>query len=167
MKTKQIILSIIVLFTFSVMIGCSGKKAAKLSEKGEMLIAKTWKPDVNANLKGGSDKVDSATKIKSDIQLKGDVKKMADFFAGTLRFAKDTKDASKLSYERKYGEGILSTSVLGYWEFNKDETAIIMREWDKAASKEKDPVTYQIVELSADKLVLKKEGESEEFYVAK
>jgi hypothetical protein len=35
-----------------------------------------------------------------------------------------------------------------------------MREWDKVAGQEKEPVTYKIVELSAEKLVLQREGDS-------
>ena len=35
-----------------------------------------------------------------------------------------------------------------------------MREWDSQLGKEKEPVTYNIVELTAEKLVIQKEGDS-------
>ena len=78
----------------------------------------------------------------------------------TVIFGIDKKDPSKLSYSRTIGEGFLSSSVLGYWNFNESETDIIMREWDSQLGKEKEPVTYNIVELTAEKLVIQKEGDS-------
>jgi hypothetical protein len=141
-------------------ISCGGGKKAELTEKGKLLTSITWKLDPNATLQGTTDKVEDTTGIKANIELKGDVKKFADFLAETVVFGVDTKDASKLSYSRTIGEGLLSSSVLGFWEMTTDETAIIMKEWDDQAGKEKAPVKYTIVELSADKLVLQKEGES-------
>jgi len=157
MNKKGLLAATALLMAVFVFVSCGGKKA-EFSEKGKLLTATSWKPDLNANIKGTTDNVDSTTGITADIQLQGDVAKIGEFMAGSLTFGRDENDPTKLSYERKYGEGLLSTSVLGFWEFNADETAIIMREWDSAAGKEKEPVTYQIVELSAEKLVLKKEG---------
>jgi hypothetical protein len=122
-------------------------------------MASAWKYDVNANLKKGSESTEDATGVSSDIQLKGDVGAMADFVAETLTFGRDKKDKTKLSYQKKIGEGLLSSSVLGYWSMSEDGKTITLREWDKKAGKEKDPVTYTIVELADDKLVLMKEGE--------
>ncbi|MDF1548612.1 MAG: hypothetical protein P1P88_12375 [Bacteroidales bacterium] len=158
-KTFKWLMPLVVLsaFLFAVSCGGGGKKA-DLSEKGQLLTSISWKLDPNATLKGTTDAVEDTSGITADIQLQGDVKKFADFVAETVIFGVDTKDPSKLSYSRTIGEGFLSSSVLGYWNFNEDESAIIMREWDSQAGKEKDPVTYTIVELSPEKLVLQKEG---------
>ena len=131
-----------------------------LSEKGELLCSVAWKLDPNATLKGTTDVIEDSTSIIANIELKGDVKAFADFVAETVSFAKDQNDPTKLAYSRKIGEGFLSTSVLGYWEFNENETAIIMKEWDSQLGQEKDPVTYNIIELSDEKLVIQKEGDS-------
>jgi hypothetical protein len=149
-----------------VAISCgAGKDGAKdekvvLTEKGKLLTSITWKLDPNATLKGTTDVIKDSTSITANIELKDDVKAIADFVAETVIFGIDKSDPSKLSYSRTIGEGLLSSSVLGYWNFNKDETAITMREWDSQLGKEKEPVTYNIVELSTEKLVIQKEGDS-------
>lgn len=136
-----------------------GSKEAKVPEAGEKLMASAWKYDVNANLKKGSESTEDATGVSSDIQLKGDVGAMADFVAETLTFGRDKKDKTKLSYQKKIGEGLLSSSTVGYWTMSEDGKTISMAAWDKKAGKEKDPVVYTIVELTDDKLVLTKEGD--------
>jgi len=161
-KITNLILSftvITVLFAVAACGGAGGEKV-ELTEKGQLLASVSWKLDPNATLKGTTDAIEDTTGITADIELKGDVKAFADFVAETVVFDVDASDPSKLSYSRTIGEGFLSSSVLGYWEFNADETAIIMKEWDKEAGKEKDPVTYTIVELTAEKLVLQKEGDA-------
>lgn len=149
---------------FFIAVSCGGKKGetekAVLSEKGQLLTSITWKLDPNATLKGTTDVIKDSTSITANIELKDDVKAIADFVAETVIFGIDQSDPSKLSYSRTIGEGFLSSSILGYWNFNKDETAIIMREWDSQLGKEKEPVTYNIIELGADKLVIQKEGDS-------
>jgi len=159
MKTTTKIFLPVFILAVLIFAACGGGKV-KLSEKGELLSSKSWKLDPNATLKGTTDAIKDSTKIKADIELKGDVKAIADFIAETLVLGVDTKDKTKLSYSKTYGEGMFSTSILGYWSFNADESAIIMREWDNQAGKEKDPVTYKIVELTKDKLVLQKEGDA-------
>jgi hypothetical protein len=138
--------------------GGGGEKAT-LTEKGKLLTSIAWKLDPNATLKGTTDSIKDTTGIVANIELKDDVKAIADFIAETVQFGIDSKDPSKLSYSRTIGEGFLSSSVLGYWNFNEDESAVILREWDNNAGKEKDPVTYKIVELTTEKLVLQKEGD--------
>jgi len=140
----------------------SGSEPEKivLSEKGELLCSIQWKLDPNATIKGSTDTLKDATNITANIELKEDVKAFADFVAETVVFGIDSKDPSKLSYSRTIGEGIFSASVLGFWSFNSDETAVIMKEWDSQAGKEKAPVTYKIVELTKEKLVLLKDGDS-------
>jgi hypothetical protein len=166
MKKITAICTAIILILFSSCGDGGGKKGkVELSEKGKLLTSVIWKYDTNASIKGTTDAIEDTTGISADIKLEKDVKKIADFFTGTLRFAIDAKDPSLLSYERKYGKGIFSSSVLGYWEFAHDEKFIIMREWDDAAGKEKPPVEYQIVELTADKLILKEPDGTEHFYV--
>ena len=167
-KQLTSILAISLTLILFVAYSCGGgkdKDAAKdekvvLTEKGTLLSSITWKLDPNATLKGTTDVIEDTTSIKANIELKGDVKSFADFVAETVVFGPDKADPTKLSYSRTIGEGILSSTVLGYWNFNEDESAIIMREWDSQLGKEKEPVTYKIVELSKDKLVLQKEGDA-------
>lgn len=164
MKKKIIPFSLLALLFIFVSCGDEENKEVKLSEKGELLTSVTWKYDTNASIKGTTDVVEDTTGISADIVLKDDVKSIADFFTGTLKFAIDANDPSKLSYERKYGKGIFSTSVLGYWEFNENETAVIMKEWDSNAGEELPPVTNQIIELTKDLLVIKDKDGTEHFY---
>lgn len=158
LKLNPCLVFIAVLF-LSLSFSSCGSKEVKVPAEGEKLMASSWKYDVNANLKKGSENVEDASGIKSNIELKGDVGKMADFAAETLIFARDKKDKTKLSYQRKVGEGLLSSSVVGYWTMSEDGKTITMMEWDSKAGKEKDPVIYTIVEITDDKLVLMKEGE--------
>ena len=165
---KIIPISLIALLIIAVSCGEGGNKDdAVLSDKGKLLTSVTWKYDTNASIKGTTDEIEDTTGITADIVLTDDVKVFADFLTGTLAFGIDASDKSKLSYERKYGKGIFSTSVLGFWNFNEDETIIIMREWDDTAGKEKPPVNYEIIELTADKLIIKEEGGAEHFYIPK
>ncbi len=151
---------------FFIAISCGGSKNevkggdVVLTEKGKLISSIAWKLDPNATLKGTTDVIKDTTSIIANIELKGDVKKIADFMSETVVFGIDKSDKTKLSYSRTIGEGFLSSSVLGYWNFNEGETAIIMREWDNQLGKEKEPVTYNIVELTAEKLVIQKEGDA-------
>lgn len=164
---KLLPLGLLTLMIFAVSCGEGGKKKGKaeLSEKGKLLTSVIWKYDTNASIKGTTDDIKDTTGITADIELKDDVKSIADFFTGTLRFTVDAKDPSKLSYERKYGKGIFSSSVLGYWEFTEGEKFIIMREWDDVANKEKPAVEYQIINLTKDKLIIKEPDGTEHFYI--
>ncbi len=175
---KSIISVICITALFPLMSGCGGGSDKKegstenekvvLTEKGTLICSIPWKLDPNATIKGSTDTLQDATNVTANIELKDDVKAIADFVAETVVFGIDQKDATKLSYSRTIGEGLFSVSVLGYWSFNNDETAVIMREWDSAAGKEKEPVTYKIVELTEEKLVLLKEGDtSPNIYFAK
>jgi hypothetical protein len=139
------------------------KEEAKLSEKGELLCSVTWKYDTNQSLKGATDQVKDTTGVTADVVLKDDVGAIADFLTGTLRFVIDNR--GDLAYERKYGKGLLATSVLGYWNFDEDETHIVMREWDDTEGKEKAPEKKKIIELSKDRLVLQDSDGSQHVYV--
>jgi hypothetical protein len=159
-KMMKIMVSLMMVFAITMLWSCGGGgEKAKLSEKGELLSSIEWKLDPSATLKGTTDAIEDTTSIIADIKLEGDVKKIADFAAETLTLGIDKSDKSKLSYQKKYGEGLFSISTVGYWNFNEGETAIIMREWDSQAGKEKEPVTWNIVELTKEKLVLQKEGD--------
>ena len=160
-KLTRSILSLAVLaaLVFSVACGGGGKKV-ELTEKGKLLTSINWKLDPNATLKGATDDLKDTTGITANIELKDDVKAIADFIAETLIFAIDKDDPAKLAYSRTIGEGFLSSSVVGFWTFSPDESAIIMSEWDNQAGKEKEPVTYKIIELTTEKLVIQKEGDS-------
>lgn len=155
---KKASLILIAASLFITLIGCGGGKV-KVSEKGEMLMAKSWKLQIQEVMDDATGNIQDETGINADIKLQGDVAKIADFLAETITFTKDASDNTKLAYERKYGEGILSTSVLGWWEMSADDKYVIMKEWDSVNGVEKAPVKYEIVELTADKLVLLKEGD--------
>lgn len=142
----------------SVLLGTSCKKK-ELSETAKKLMAKTWKYDTNANLAAGSESAENATGIKSNIQLGGDLKKIADFASETLTFYEDTKN-NKVAYEKKYGQGFLSTNVRGWWELKDEDKTLVLKEWDSKAGKEKDPVEYTIKELSDEQLVLTKKSDN-------
>ena len=157
-KSVKSIISLMLLTAIIGFMGCGGGEKAKLSEKGQLLTSIAWKLDPNATLKETTDAIQDSTSILANIKLEKDVKAIADFASETLIFGTDKKDPSKLSYKSQYGEGLLSVSVVGYWNFNEDESAIVMREWDSQAGKEKDPVTWKIVELTKDKMALQKEG---------
>ena len=131
-------------------------------------MAKAWKYDVNATTKAFTDEVDSATGIEADIQFEGDVKTIVDAFtAERFTFDYDSKDPSKLAYELKMGEGLLSTSVVGWWEISADDTELILKEWDSSAGAEKAPKTYTIKELTDEKLVIQEKGAaSPKIYIA-
>jgi hypothetical protein len=177
MKNISSIISVICIAAiFPLTFGCGGGSDKKdgsnekvvLTEKGNLLCSTSWKLDPNATIKGSTDTLKDATNVTANIELKDDVKAIADFVAETVVFGIDQKDATKLSYSRTIGEGLFSVAVLGYWSFNNDETAVIMREWDSQAGKEMAPVTYKIVELTKEKLVLLKEGDtSPNIYFAK
>jgi hypothetical protein len=157
-KFNSISLFVALLFLAVGFTSCGSKKA-KVPDAGLKLMSTAWKYDVNANLKKGSESTENATGVSSDIQLQGDVGAMANFVAETLTFGRDSNDETKLSYSKKIGEGLLSSSVIGYWSMSDDGKTITLRQWDNAAGKEKDPVNYTIVELTDDKLVLMKAGE--------
>lgn len=140
------------------LLGTSCKKK-ELSETAKKLMAKTWKYDTNANLAAGSKSAENATGIKSNIQLGGDLKKIADFASETLTFYEDTKN-KKVAYEKKYGQGLLSTSVRGWWELKDDDKTLVLKEWDEKAGKEKDPVEYTIKEVGEEQLVLTRKSDN-------
>ncbi len=146
-------------------VSCGGKKSSiTLTEKGKTIIEGKWKYDTNATIKDATTDLKDTSGVTADIELKDDVKAIGDFLTGTLSFYIDETN-DKLAYERKYGKGILSISVVGYWEFNEDETIVIMKEWDSSAGATKPPVNYTIIELTADKLVMKEEGAGEHHYI--
>lgn len=144
---------------FSTGCGKKGGKEGKHSDKENMLMANSWKLDVNGTIKTTTDSIKDTTGVTADIQLNGDVGAIADFIAETMVFAVDNKDKTKLSYSRTIGEGLLSSKVLGFWNLSEDQNSLILREWDNTKG-ELPGVTYKIVELTADKLVLQKDGDA-------
>ncbi len=157
------ILSLVIIFT-----SCGGGKAS--SEKSKKLISKKWTLDTKETRKLAATQAEKTTGITNleEIELKGDVKSIVDAVSNkVIVFGKDTKDPSKLSYQITFGTPPLTTSVLGYWDWNADETKIIMKEWDSQANKEKEPKTYSVQELTENRLVLMldEKGFSPEVYV--
>ena len=158
---------LVLMLTLSLLVGASCKKKQELSETAKKLMANVWKYDTNANLSEDSQTAENATGIKADIQLGGDLKKIADFASETLTFYEDTKN-NKVAYEKKYGQGLLSTSVVGWWELKDNDKTIVMKEWDSQAGKEKEPVEYTIKELTNEQLVLiRKSDNTKHIYLEK
>jgi len=155
---KRVMSILIVAALFVSLVSCGGGKA-KVSAKGEMLMAKSWKLQVQDVIDNATGNIQDETGVNSDINLGGDVAKIADFLAETLAFQRDGSDATKLAYSRTIGEGFLSSEVLGWWEMSEDDKYLILKEWDSVNGVEKAPVKYEIVELTADKLVILREGD--------
>lgn len=164
---KKISSLLIIATIFFGLVSCGGGEKVKVSETGEKLMKHAWKLQTQEVLDNATGNLEDETGINADIKLEGDVGKIADFLAETLTFARD-KDPKKLMYERKYGEGILSTSVVGWWEMSEDDKFVIFKEWDSVNGVEKAPVKYEIKELTEEKLVLLKEGDvTPNIYAAK
>ncbi len=158
--TKTLVITCVLLLT-----ACGGGKLK--SEKSKLLIKKQWNLDVKANNKLVAEKAEKTTGITNlaQLELKGDVGDIANAMSKTiLVFGQDQKDKSKLSYSFTYGTG-LTTSSSGFWEWNADETKIIMKGWDYNANKEKPSVAHTVKELTASKLILvNDESGREEIY---
>lgn len=148
---------------------CGGKKKeASIPAEAEKLIGKTWTKNLNASIKESTDATEEGTGIKADIELKGDVGKIANAF-GEVKyvFDRDKKDKSKLSYSKTTGKGLLKSTVLGYWDMAADGKTITLREWDKKAGKEKAPVSMSIKELTDTRLVIQQEGKTPSVFESK
>ena len=138
MKKSQIY-SILLIFAVTLFLfscgggGSDGDNSGKveLSEKGKMLIAHSWKKDVE-----------------------------------TLRFGDREYQIKILMENIVTGEEIKST-IIGLWEFNDDETKLIMKERIELTDNFKDPITYIIIELTNEKIVIQQEGQAEKIYTAK
>ncbi len=153
MKKINLIIAIAIgLFVFA---GCKGGgDEVKVPKEGDLLMKYAWKLQPNESLNATTDSLEDATNITADVQLDGDVEDIANFLAETLTFSRDKKDKSKLAYSSTIGEGILSTSVVGYWEISDDGKELTLKQWDSSAGKTLEPVVYTIIEISDDKLVL-------------
>lgn len=157
MKTKlkiPLITKTLIIACIALLMACGGGKLK--SEKSKLLIKKQWNLDVKATRQLAAEKAEKTTGITnlSEIELKGDVGDIANALSKTiLVFGQDQKDKSKLAYSFTYGTG-LTTSSSGFWEWNEDETKIIMKGWDYTANKEKAPVNFTVKELTANKLIL-------------
>jgi len=158
MRKISILFIIGTLFLGLVSCGGGGNKV-KVSDTGEKLMAHAWKLQTQETLDDATNNLEEGTGIEADIKLEGDVAKIVDFLAETLTFARD-KNPEKLFYERKIGEGILSTSVVGFWEMSEDDKFVIFKEWDGVNGVEKKPVRYEIKEITDSKLVLLREGDA-------
>ena len=149
----------------TLLMACGGGKLK--SEKSKLLIKKQWNLDVKATNKLVAEKAEKTTGITnlSELELKGDVGDIANAMSKTiLVFGQDQNDKSKLAYSFTYGT-VLTTSSSGFWNWNEDETKIIMTGWDYTANKEKAPVAHTVKELTANKLVLvNDESGKEEIY---
>ncbi len=138
-------------------IACGGKEV-KLSEKGKLLSSINWKLQAQEVINEATDKLKDSTGITADIKLDGDVGDFMNFLAETLVFGIDSTDPSKLSFSRTIGEYPFSSETIGRWEFNENETILILTEWNDTKNAPDPPVKYEIKELTAEKLVLLKEG---------
>ncbi len=166
MKKSSLVLGLFIISIF--FMACNGGNKVKVSKIGEKLMSHAWKLQPNESIKANTDSLKDSTNITADIQLKGDVKKIADFMAETLQFARDKKNPQKLAYSSKIGKGMLSIKTLGYWNLSDDNKTLTLRKWDSNKKQEMTPVDYKIVELSDTKLVLKnKQTGAVKIYFAK
>jgi len=156
---KKITYLLVFALSLTFIISCGGGSKVKVSEQGELLMSTAWKLNTNATINSFTDTLQDATNIVADVELTGDVEELANFFAETLVFDFDKSDKSKLAYSSTVGEGLLSSEVVGYWTMSEDSKEITMSEWDNTNSKELAPVTYIIVELTKDKLVLQNKSD--------
>lgn len=138
-----------------------GSKEHQYTETELLLVDKNWAPDVNANLQSRNEAFEEGTGIKSDVQLAGDVKTIGDFLAGKYLFGK-SEDGTELVYSITTGKGILSAVTgAGYWEMSADGKYLYLTPYDYEAHAYAETADkYEIVELTADKLVWKKDGSS-------
>jgi len=155
---KKIVSVLFIATLFLGLVSCGGGKV-KLTEKGKILGAHAWKLQPQEVIDNATDALKDTTGITADIKLDGDVADFVNFIAETLFFG-PSEDGKILAFSRTYGEGLLSSETLGKWEFNADETAILMADWDNAKGDYGTPVKYEIKELTADRLVLLKEGDT-------
>ena len=152
MKKVSYLLVFIVSMAF--IVGCGGgAEKVTLSEKGELLAKYAWKLQPNETISENTGNFEDSTGIEADIVLDGDVGKIADFFAETLVIGVNKK-GTKFSYSRTIGEGFLSSETWGYWNFNDDESEILLRKWNDETNAEDEAVAYKIVEVNDEKLVL-------------
>ena len=136
---KKINYLLIFIISISFFTSCIVQKKGKFSKKEKLLASVVWihRPNVIGNNTNNPDE-----KVKEyDI-------------VETILFEKDAKDPSKFAYSKRIGEGFLTVEVLGYWNFNKRETELILIEWDYEKGETKAPVTYKIIELTKEKLIL-------------
>jgi len=151
---KKILLGILPILAIMFIASC-GKDEIKVPKNGELLMKYAWKLQPNETIDAATDSLKNQTGVTADIQLNGDVGKIADFLAETLTFARDKNDKQKLAYSSQIGEGILSSKVVGYWEISEDGNTLTLKEWDSELGKTKEPVVYTIQEITDEKLVLK------------
>lgn len=137
-----------------------GSDGHQYTETELLLVDKYWAPDVNTNLQSNNDALEDATGIKSDFQLGGDVEKIGNFLAGKYLFGKGEKDPNELVYSITSGEGILSAVIgAGKWEMSEDGKTLFLTPYDYDVNAYAEtPDKYEIIELTEDKLVWKKEG---------
>ena len=83
----------------------------------------------------------------------------------TLSFG-STEYQSKSIYENLVDKSVITIYIIGVWEFNEDETKLFFKERIETSDKFKAPVTYTIIELTDEKLILEKDGEEEKIYTA-
>ncbi len=152
MKTlAYFFIPVLTLFLLS---SCGGSSKVKVPKNGELLMKYAWKLQPNETLNASTDSLKDNTGLDADVQLQGDVEKIADFLAETLVFDYDKNDKTKLAYSSTIGEGLLSTKVVGYWEINDDGKELTLKQWDSQNGKTLDPVVYEIKEINDSKLVL-------------
>ena len=167
-KTLTFLMAALVI---SLMASCfGGSNEAQVSEKGKMLMGKTWTADLNADLKGNGEALKEETGVGHEMELKGDVAKIGDFLAAKWLFGRGQKDPSKLVYSITTGEGFFSATVeSGLWELGADDKTLLLRKWDdEKGDYVETPEEYTILELTNEKLSWQKKGDlSPSYFVAK
>jgi hypothetical protein len=131
------------------------KKAPKPpTEKIRQLFGQAWVYDTEATrvtvMQKAHDALGGAIKNVKDIQLKGDVKKLADAFgARELYFAPDSKDRG-VGYVLTTGKGLLASKSDGWLTWNDDETQLTLTPTNTKLK----PMLYTLQELTPKRLVI-------------
>ena len=160
---KNSILGILSLVLILGMTACGGK-GGKFSAKTKKMMGKKWTYDVEASRKAvGKAMEDAGIKNGSDVvNLKGDVKKIANFAAShSLQFY---KSKGKLAWQKKWGKGLLSSTTKGWanWK-DEGETSIELLGFN---GKGKNAV-FKVEEVGDKKLVLLNEANRKKIYTSK
>ena len=142
-----------------ILFGCSKVKKEECKTAAcKLLMNKTWKLDAEAVRTYALTKAGKTSGIKNlkDIKLKKDVKKIADFLQSKkIYFSHGSgKYKHRLVCSVTIGKSILKTKRTDYWKLSNNKKIMI----DLYGKKEVEKISYKVIELKKDKLVILKEG---------
>lgn len=154
MQKRIPLIAILVTVTGIGSMACRKPAAKPPTEKIRLLFGAPWVYDTEATrvtvMQKAHDALGGGIKNLKDIQLKGDVKKMADALsAREIYFAEDKKGRG-VGYVLTTGKGLLSDKSDGWLTWSDDETQLTLTPTDK----KRKTMVYTLVEVGAKKLVI-------------